>query len=116
MLTTTDVLDRHLKSFYEKDLDGVVADYSPEAMLFIPGNLLRGPAAIKPFFKAFFLEFAKPGASFSMQQRTVESDYAYILWSAETEDNTYEGATDTFFVRNGKIVVQSFAAKIKPKR
>jgi hypothetical protein len=39
-----------------------------------------------------------------------------ILWTAETADNSYEFATDTFVVRNGKIVVQSFAAKIKRKR
>jgi hypothetical protein len=38
------------------------------------------------------------------------------LWTAETADNTYEEATDTFVVRNGKIVAQSFAAKITPKR
>jgi|SRR5215831_18353424 len=91
MLTTTEVVNRHLQSFYEKDLNGVVADYSPEAVLFILGDLLKGPAAIKPFFQAFFAEFAKPGASFSMRQQTVEGHYAYILWSAETVDNTYEG-------------------------
>jgi hypothetical protein len=31
-------------------------------------------------------------------------------------DNSYEFATDTFVVRNGKIVAQSFAAKINRKR
>jgi ketosteroid isomerase-like protein len=116
MLTTTDALNRHLQSFHEKDLDGVVADYSSEAVLFIPGQLLKGSAAIKPFFQAFFAEFAKPGASFSMRQQTVHGNFAYILWSAETVDNTYEGATDTFVVRNGKIIAQSFAAQIKPRR
>jgi len=50
MLTTTEVVNRHLQSFYEKDLNGVVADYSPEAVLFILGDLLKRPAAIKPFF------------------------------------------------------------------
>jgi len=50
-----------------------------------------------------------------MQQRWVEGDYAHIVWTAETADDTYEFATDTFVVRNGKIVAQSFAAKIKPK-
>ena len=50
-----------------------------------------------------------------MRQQWVEGDYAYILWSAETADNSYEAATDTFVVRNGKIVAQSFAAKITPK-
>jgi ketosteroid isomerase-like protein len=104
-----------MKCFYQKDLDGVVADYSPDAVLFIPGGPLRGTAAIKPFFKAFVAEFSKPGAKFSLQQQHADGDYAYILWSAETADNTYEAATDTFIVRNGKIVAQSFAAKITPK-
>jgi hypothetical protein len=50
-----------------------------------------------------------------MRQQCVEGEYAYILWSAETADNSYEAATDTFVVRNGKIIAQSFAAKITPK-
>ncbi len=45
----------------------------------------------------------------------VEGDYGYILWMAETADSVYELATDTFVVRDGKIVVQSFAGKITPK-
>jgi hypothetical protein len=61
-------------------------------------------------------EFAKPGASFSMREQCVAGDYAYILWSAETANNSYEAATDTLVVRSGKIVAQSFAAKITPKR
>jgi ketosteroid isomerase-like protein len=112
MPSTADVLDQHLRCFGENDLDGVLADYSSDAVLFLPGEPLKGPDAIKPFFKAFFSEFAKPGASFSMRQRHVEGNYAYILWSAETADNSYEAATDTFVVRGGKIVAQSFAAKI----
>jgi ketosteroid isomerase-like protein len=116
MTITSDVLDQHLKCFSENDLDGVLADYTSDAVLFVPDRPLKGPDAIKPFFKAFFAEFAKPGASFSMHQRYVEGDYAYILWSAETADNSYEAATDTFVVQNGKIVAQSFAAKITPKR
>jgi ketosteroid isomerase-like protein len=115
MSTTNDVLDRHLNNFYDNDLDGVLADYSSDAVLFTPGRQLKGPDEIKPFFRAFFSEFAKPGTSFSMQEHCVEGDYAYILWTAETADNSYESASDTFVVRNGKIVAQSFAAKITPK-
>jgi hypothetical protein len=60
-------------------------------------------------------EFGKPGAMFSMKQQFVEDDHAYILWSAETADNVYELGTDTFVVRDGKIVVQSFTGKVTPK-
>ena len=116
MASTSEVLDRHLKSFAEHDVDRIVADYSSDAVLFTPGGPLKGPDAIKPLFEALISEFAKPGSSFTMQQRCVEGEHAYILWTAETADNWYEFATDTFVVQQGKIVAQSFGAKIKPKR
>ncbi len=50
-----------------------------------------------------------------MKTQSVEGDYAYILWTAETADNVYEVGTDTFVVRNGKIVAQSFAGKVTAK-
>ena len=115
MQTTKDIVDQHLKSFSQGDLDGVLADYSPDAILFVPGRTLKGRDAIKPFFEVLIAEFAKPGASFSMREQRFEGDYGYLLWSAETADNSYESATDTFVVQNGKIVAQSFAAKITPK-
>jgi hypothetical protein len=116
LLSTSDVLDRHLNSFFKYDLAGILADYSSDAVLFTPAGPLRGPAAIKPLFQTLISEFAKPGSSFTMQQRCVDGDHAYILWTAETADNSYEFATDTFVVRNGKIAAQSFAAKIKAKQ
>ena len=42
MPTTSDVLDQHLKCFGENDLDGVLADYSSDAVLFVPGKPLKG--------------------------------------------------------------------------
>jgi hypothetical protein len=61
-------------------------------------------------------EFGQPGTAFSMQLQSMDGDFAYSLWSAETADNVYEMATDTHVVRDGKIVAQSFAGQIKPKR
>ena len=115
MVSTSDVLDRHLKSFAEYDVDGILADYSSDAVLFTPVGPLKGRDEIKPLFQALVSEFRKPGSSFRMQQRYIAGDHAYILWTAETADNWYEFATDTFVVRSGKIVAQSFAAKVKPK-
>jgi ketosteroid isomerase-like protein len=115
MPTTNDVLNQHLKSFGEKDLDGILADYAAEAVLFVPGGPLKSHEARKTFFKTLLVEFSKPGASFSMRELRIDGEYAYILWNAETADNSYEAATDTFVVRDGKIIAQSFAAKITPK-
>ena len=73
MISTTDVLDRHLKSFADCDVEGVMADYSPEAVLFVPDGPLVGPDAIRPLFQALVREFAKPGSSFTIQQRYIYS-------------------------------------------
>jgi len=113
--TTEDVLGRHVKCFFEGDLDGLVSDYSSDAVLFTPNGPLRGHGPIREFFRALIREFGQPGTTFSLQLQSIEGDFAFALWSAETADNVYEMATDTHVVRDGKIVAQSFAGHIKPK-
>ncbi len=115
MISTKGVLDHHLKCFGEGDLNGILSDYLPSSILFTPAGPLKGIDAIKALFQAMIAEFRKPGTVFSLEQQFVEGDHAYIVWTAETADNVYEFATDTFVVRDGKIVVQSFASKIMPK-
>jgi len=116
MALTKDVLDHHLKCFGEGDLKGILSDYAAGAVLFTSAGPLRGADAMRPLFQALIAEFGKPGAAFRMKQQSVEGDYAYILWTAETADNVYELGTDTLVVRDGKIVAQSFTGKITPKR
>ena len=111
MTTTSDVLANHLKCFAEHDLEGILSDYAPDAVLFTLDGPLRGHA-IRSLFTTMLAEFRKPGAEFSLRQQFVEGESAYILWTAETADNLYELGTDTFLVRDGKIAVQSFAAKV----
>ncbi len=115
MASTNEVLNHHLKCFGEGDLQGILSDYAPGAVLFTPDGPLKGADAMRPLFQAMFAEFGKPGAVFNMKQQSVEGEYAYILWSAETADNVYEVGSDTFVVRDGKIVAQSLAAKIRSK-
>ena len=116
MASTKEVLDHHLKSFGEGDLNGVLSDYAPGAVLFTSEGPLKGAEALRPLFQRLIAEFGKPGTTFSMKQQFVEGEHAYILWTAETADNVYDIGTDTFVVRAGKIVAQSFTAKIIPKR
>jgi len=116
MDSTKDVLDHHMQCFDAGDLTGILADYAPGAILFTPNGPLKGTDAIRSLFLLIFAEFGKPGVSFSMIQQAVEGEFAYIVWTAETAGNVYELGTDTFVVRDGKIVAQSFACKITPKR
>jgi hypothetical protein len=103
-------------TFSDGDLEALVSDYSPDAVLFTPNGPLKGHDPIREFFRALIKEFGQPGTTFSMQLQSIDGDFGYALWSAETADNVYEMATDTHVVRDGKIVAQSFAGQIRAKR
>ena len=88
MASTKEVLDHHLKCFAEGDLEGILFDYAPGAVLFTPDGPLKGADAIRPLFQAMVaefgkpaatVEFGKPGATFSLEQQFIEGDYAYIM-------------------------------------
>jgi len=51
MASTKDVLDHHVKCFGEGDLEGILSDYAPGAVLFTPDGPLRGVNAIRPLFE-----------------------------------------------------------------
>src|SRR5262249_38866435 len=95
MRSTRQVVDNHLKSFGERSLEGILSDYAPDAVFFTPQGPLKGIAAIRELFVSLLAEFKKPGATFALDHLSVDGDYAYILWHAETADNVYELVTDT---------------------
>ena len=113
--TTKDVLTHHLDCFGKGDLDGILADYTAASRLFTPNGVLHGTGSIRELFVMLFAEFSKPGMSFEMLRQDIDGDTAYIVWKAETADNRYELGTDTFVVKDGKIVTTTFAGKVSPK-
>jgi ketosteroid isomerase-like protein len=114
-VSTQAVLDHHLRCLGAGDLDGLLSDYAPDAVMFTQMGRHRGMDALKSVFTGLIGEFANPSSVFDMKLRTVEGDYAYIVWSGNTPNNIYELGSDTFVVRDGKIVMQSNVAKITPK-
>ena len=115
MSGTAEILNHHLETFGNGDLDGILSDYDESSVLFTPDGPLKGLDSLRVFFSALLEEFGKPGMSIEMLRQDVEGDCAYIVWTAETADNVYDVASDTFVVRDGTIAYQSLAAKIVPK-
>jgi hypothetical protein len=116
MKSTNDILSHHLQAIKQGDVNAVLSDYAPDAVLFRKDGVFKGIDAIRPVFEKFVAEFQKPGTKSDTKQRLVEGDYAYMVWTAQTPDNIYELATDTFVMRKGKIAAQSFTAKVNSKR
>ena len=115
MSTTEDVLDHHLEAFGAQDIEATMDDYTDDAVVITHGDVHRGHDEISDWFEGLFSEFGQSDVDFSLDEKTVEGEYAYIVWRAETPDNDYEFATDTFVVEDGKIVAQTLGTKVSSK-
>ena len=105
---TEAVLSHHLEAVHQGDVDGIMADYASDAVIYTPDGPLRGHEAIRSFFTN--LPDILPSGfwdEFQMVRQDAEGDLAYIVWSSGSAAPL---GTDTFVIRQGKIQAQTFAA------
>lgn len=98
----------HLQAFFEKNVEGVVRDYAPDAVFVTRDGPLRGVDEIRGFFTRF-IEGLPQGflEAFKLHRREFVGDVGYIVWESLPWAPL---GTDTFIVRDGKIVMQTFAS------
>ncbi len=83
-------------------------DYTDDSVLISADNTYRGLAQIRDFFTAFVASLPDGfWDSFKMNRQEVVGELAYIHWEAKP---WVLMGTDTFIVRDGKILFQTYAA------
>jgi len=114
--STEQVFNRHLQAFGARDLDGLLADYAPNAtMILVGGPTVHGPTELKPLFEGFMQEFGRPEVKFDVLGTVIEGEIAALTWTAETPEKIYDFGSETFVIRDGKIVSQVTAMKSRPR-
>lgn len=107
--TTESVLRHHLEALTNGGgVDPILEDYAPSAVLLGPLGVASGHAELRLFFEGIL--GALPAgfwAEFKVTTQEIRDDVAFIVW---TGGQTAPLGTDTFIVRDGKIVLQTFAA------
>ena len=106
---TRAVIEHHWKSFQDRDLDALMADYTDESILITPDKTFRGLAEIRVIYAQAFLVFPKDSTSMQVNKTIVEDDLGYILWEDTLPKFKLPYPSDTFVIRDGKIVRQTFA-------
>ena len=107
--TQTEAIFRHhLDSILTKDVDAVLEGFAEDAVVFTPDGPIRGHEKIREdsieFSKLVTTEFLD---SFKVGRLDFSGDIVFFTWSAGTR---FPLATETFVIRDGKIVVQTFSA------
>jgi hypothetical protein len=107
-MSTEAVLRKHL-SAAKVGVDALLDDYTEQSVLITHDATHRGLAEIRRFFTGLFEQL--PAGFFDgmmrMSREEIIGEVAYILWSGEP---IISQATDTFVVREGKILLQTFTA------
>ena len=105
---TESVVRNHLQAFVEqKGVPAILSDYDENARLYGEASVYQGKREIGVFFTDFIASLpAGAIARFALRSLRVDGGIAYITWSAG-EDIPL--GTDTFVVKGGKIVSQTFA-------
>jgi hypothetical protein len=104
---TATTIARHVGAF-ALGIEALLSDYAEGASMFTPNGPVHGLDGVKGFFEAF-LSTLPPDffANFKILRQDFHGEVAYQTWTAEPYVLM---ATDTFLVRDGKIVLQTWAA------
>lgn len=101
---TKAVFDHHSEALQAGDLEELMKDYAEDSVVVTNlGGVVRGLDAIR----AMFAPVADGGAPAGLENAVehVDGEVAYVTWSAEG----IPFGTDTFVIKDGKILVQSVA-------
>jgi ketosteroid isomerase-like protein len=113
---TAQVLSHHLRALGGGKLDEVLDDYVEDSVLITPDGPIKGRRGIRAAFEGFLSGLFKPGTyELTVDARHVDGEVAYITWHAKCASADIALGTDTFMVKDGKILVQTFAAKVVPR-
>lgn len=112
MTDTDTILDNHLEAFVKYDLSEIMEHYDDESVLVTNIGTFSGRRGIEHLFDDLFADFSQDGTTIDIKKRIVKRPFAYIVWRAETPENVYEFAADTFYIPEDTIQFQSLAADI----
>ena len=107
--TTLEVLEHHNHYLQAGNLEETLADYNEDSVIINMGGPVIGIDNIREFFIDDIENCLPPETTYETLQQYVHGDMAYVTWKAESPYYSVPYGTDTFFIKDGKIVKQTFA-------
>jgi len=108
-----EVFAHHAQVLGAGDLDGIVSDYTEDALFITPAGVRRGPDGIREAFRQLLAEL--PDATWDLKTQIYEQDILLLEWAADARTNRVEDGIDTFVFRDGMIRVQTVRYTLIPK-
>jgi uncharacterized protein (TIGR02246 family) len=111
--TPQEVFQHHAEALIAGDLEGIVADYSEDAVFITPDGVLHGKDGIRQAFTQLLSDL--PSAEWDVPTQIFEGDVLLIEWKAESDKTMADDGIDTFVFRDGMIRVQTVRYTLQQK-
>jgi len=111
--TPTQAFQHHAEALGAGDLDGIVSDYTDDAVFITPGGVLRGKKGIREAFTKLLADV--PKAKWDLKTQIYEGDILFLEWMAESQATRIDDGIDTFVFRDGLIRVQTVRYTLRRK-
>ena len=113
--TAQATLEHHLEAFGKNDIDEIMDDFTEQSEVWTQEGAIKGLGAIRSFFTYAFTLFPKDSTHLDIKQMIVNKNKAYIVWTAESAIINVPLGTDSFEIKDGKILWQSAAFHVIQK-
>ena len=100
-----EVFQHHAEALGAGDLDGIVDDYTEDAVFITPAGVKSGKAGVREGFIQLLADV--PNADWAVPTQIYDGDVLFIEWSATAAASKVEDGVDTFIFRDGMIRVQT---------
>ena len=114
-ITAESTLQHHLEAFGKNDIEELMNDYTEQSEVWTPQGAIVGLEAISTFFSNAFPLFPKNKTRLDIKQKIVKGGKVYIVWDADSPVINVPIGTDSFEIKDGKILWQSTAFQIIQK-
>lgn len=103
--TVQQIVQHHVAALATKDIDEILSDYSEQSALLSPTGAARGLDELRAMFTGVLESLPGFFDAILISSQEYEGDVGYIAWTAP---GYFTFGTDTFVVRDDKILVQTF--------
>jgi ketosteroid isomerase-like protein len=103
--TPQEVFQHHAEVLIAGDIDGIVEDYSDDAVFITPDGTLRGKDGVRQGFEKLLADL--PSAEWDVPTQIFEGDVLFIEWNAKSSQTYAEDGIDTFVFADGLIRAQT---------
>jgi hypothetical protein len=110
--TPQEIFDHHAGALIAGDLDGIVEDYTDDAIFITPDGVKRGKDGVREGFIKLLADL--PSAEWGVKP-IFENDVLFLEWHADSAATKADDGLDTFIFTDDSIRVQTVRYTLQHK-